>query len=70
MRGTGFEKDELLLIGDVPNKTDAQKARLLLSEERPVYLALMLMVFGLTDSAFGRVIVRIPFWKSALAMSV
>jgi len=70
MRGTGFEKDELLLDGDVPNKTDAQKARLLLIEEQTVYLALMLMVLGLTDSTFGRVTVRIPFWKSALALSV
>ena len=70
MRGTCFEKDELLLDGDVPNKTDALFARLWLGEERAVYLALMLMVLGLTDSAFGRVMVRIPFWKSALALSV
>jgi hypothetical protein len=34
------------------------------------YLAFMLIVFGLTVSAFGRVTVRMPFSKSAFALSV
>ena len=34
------------------------------------YLDLMLIVFGLTVSALGRLMVRIPFSKSALALSV
>ena len=34
------------------------------------YLALMLMVLGLIASALGRVMVRMPFSKSALDLSV
>lgn len=35
----------------------------------PVYLAFTVIILGLTSSAFGRLMVRMPFSNSALALS-